>query len=122
MTIDCKENDSFLKESRITDDCGKNLSFRFIFLFFWRSFLTVDTGTYKNRKQQYGTKIPFHSEPRRRPSHRSLFTGKSLIIPLADAGAAKGAAFHYDFTLEIDAFAALGANDAGTFEAGKILG
>jgi len=35
---------------------------------------------------------------------------------------AEGAAFLEDFAFEVDAFAALGADDAWTFEAGKIFG
>lgn len=44
------------------------------------------------------------------------------VVTLAGAGAAEGAAVDGDFAFEIDAFAALGADDAGTFEAGKIFG
>jgi hypothetical protein len=44
------------------------------------------------------------------------------IIAFAGAGAAEGVAVAKDFALEIDAFAALGTDDTGAFEAGKIFG
>src|ERR1700757_630181 len=43
------------------------------------------------------------------------------VITLARAGAAERAAVANDFALEVDAFAALGADYAGAFEAGKVL-
>ena len=47
---------------------------------------------------------------------------KRSVITFAGAGAAEGAAVERDFAFEIYAFAALGADDAGAFEAGKIFG
>ena len=44
------------------------------------------------------------------------------VVTIAGAGAAESAAVERDFALEIDAFAALGADDARAFEAGKIFG
>jgi hypothetical protein len=44
------------------------------------------------------------------------------VITFAGAGAAEGAAVGGDFAFEIDSFAALGADDAGAFEAGEIFG
>src|SRR5258708_39842851 len=49
-------------------------------------------------------------------------SGQCFVIFFSRAGAAEGAAVHYDFALEIDAFAALGADDTGAFEAGQIFG
>jgi len=45
-----------------------------------------------------------------------------LIIPLAGAGTAEGAAAYDDLALEVDAFAALGADNTRAFEPGQILG
>ena len=47
---------------------------------------------------------------------------KRSVITFAGAGAAKNAAVYADFAFEIYAFAALGADDAGAFEAGEIFG
>ena len=44
------------------------------------------------------------------------------VVTLAGAGTAEGAAVLDNFALEVDAFAALGADDARAFEAGKIFG
>ena len=44
------------------------------------------------------------------------------VITFAGAGAAEGTAVQGDFAFEIYAFAALGARDAGAFEAGEIFG
>src|SRR5258708_26388979 len=44
-------------------------------------------------------------------------SGQCFVIFFSRAGAAEGAAVHYDFALEVDAFAALGADDARAFEA-----
>ena len=47
---------------------------------------------------------------------------KRSVITFAGAGTAEGAAVDGDFAFEIYAFAALGADDAGAFEAGEIFG
>src|SRR5258708_24078022 len=47
---------------------------------------------------------------------------RRLVVAFSGAGTAKGAAVSHNFTLEVDAFAALGANDARTLETGKIFG
>jgi hypothetical protein len=52
--------------------------------------------------------------------HRSIVEG--CVVRIACAGAAEGAAVARDFAFEIYAFAALGARDAGAFEAGEIFG
>ncbi len=44
-----------------------------------------------------------------------------LVVAFAGTGAAEGAAVAHDFTLEVDAFAAFGADYARTFEAGEIF-
>jgi len=44
------------------------------------------------------------------------------VVTIAGAGAAESAAVERDFAFEIDAFAALVADDARTFEAGEIFG
>src|SRR5712691_3050995 len=49
-------------------------------------------------------------------------SGQCFVIFFSGAGAAESAASHYHLTLEIDAFAALGADDAGAFEARQIFG
>src|SRR5260370_6947050 len=49
-------------------------------------------------------------------------SGQCFVIFFSRAGTAEGAALHYHFAFEIDAFAALGADNAGAFEAGKISG
>src|SRR6266404_2301643 len=49
-------------------------------------------------------------------------SGQCIVIFFSGAGAAEGAAFHYDFTFEVDAFATLSADDARAFEAGQIFG
>jgi len=49
-------------------------------------------------------------------------SGQCFVIFFSGAGAAEGAASDYDFAFEVDAFAALGADDAGAFEAGQIFG
>src|SRR5260370_14715489 len=49
-------------------------------------------------------------------------SGQCFVIFLSRAGTAEGAAVHYHFAFEIDAFAALGADDAGAFEARQIFG
>src|SRR5260370_42432832 len=49
-------------------------------------------------------------------------SGQCFVIFFSRAGAAEGAAVHYDFALEVDAFAALGADAARGFEAGQIFG
>src|SRR5260370_9907688 len=49
-------------------------------------------------------------------------SGQCFVIFFSRARAAEGAAFHHHFALEIDAFAALGADDARAFEAGQIFG
>jgi len=57
-----------------------------------------------------------------RPFRIRSRSSKTLIITFTGAGTAEGAAILGNFAFEIDSFAALDANDAGTFEAGKILG
>src|SRR5260370_40914648 len=49
-------------------------------------------------------------------------SGQCFVIFFSRAGTAEGAALHYHFAFEIDAFAALGADNAGAFEAGQIFG
>src|SRR5882672_5701731 len=49
-------------------------------------------------------------------------SGQCIVIFSSGAGAAEGAAFDYDFTFEVDAFATLSADDARAFEAGQIFG
>jgi hypothetical protein len=44
------------------------------------------------------------------------------VVALAGAGAAEGAAVDLHFAFEVDAFVALVADDAGTFEPGEIFG
>ena len=45
-----------------------------------------------------------------------------FVVALPGAGAAEGAAVANYFALEVDAFAASGADYAGAFEAGQVLG
>ena len=44
------------------------------------------------------------------------------VVSFASAGATEGFAVAHDFALEVDAFAAFGADDPGAFETWKILG
>src|SRR5258708_32075179 len=46
---------------------------------------------------------------------------RRLVVAVSGVGTAKGAAVSHNFTLEVDAFAALRANDARTLETGKIF-
>src|SRR5229473_2546908 len=45
-----------------------------------------------------------------------------MVITFTRASATECAAVPHDFALKVDAFAALGADDAGAFEAGQVFG
>jgi hypothetical protein len=54
-------------------------------------------------------------------SRGNWLEGGVVAVGGGGAGLAEGAAFLEDFTFEVDAFAALGTDDAWAFEAGKIF-
>src|SRR2546430_143773 len=58
---------------------------------------------------------------RRNPTFGWEVSRQRFVIFLSSAGAAKGAAIFHYFTLEIDSFAALRADNAGAFETGQIF-
>src|SRR6266478_7066672 len=46
---------------------------------------------------------------------------QTCALPISGAGAAEGAAILHHFALKINAFATLGTDDAGAFEAGQVF-
>jgi len=76
MTIDTKENDTFVCKRLMSDDRGNNFVFRLISLF-WGSLLCKDYATCK-KKHGDGKKNSFHSEPQVRHYHRVFTLGANF--------------------------------------------
>ena len=120
MTIDTKENDTFVCKRLMSDDRGNNFVFRLISLF-WGSLLCKDYATCK-KNTAMEKRILFIQNLRFATTIVSSLWGQTFVIAFAGAGAAEGAPVLHDFAFEIDAFAAFGADDAGAFEARQIFG